>query len=160
MRRRRRGRRQTVGLTVVEIPVAATYDLRRRVLRDGRDDLDLTFPEDVLDGAFHLGVERDGAIVAIGSFAPSPTPLRPGVAAFQLRGMAVDTEMQGGGLGRMLLEAAEARLRAAGIRVVWANARDSALGFYVKLRWLPEGDGFRHGYKEMPHHVVVRDLSD
>jgi GNAT superfamily N-acetyltransferase len=158
MRRRRRCRRQTERLNVVELPPVATHDLRCRILRDGRTDVDLTFPEDVIDGAFHLGVSDGDAIVAVGTFFPSPTHLRPGVPAFQLRGMAVDEHLQGRGVGRMLLEAAAARMRAAGAAVVWAYARDTALGFYESLGWEVVGDGFPHGWREMAHHFVVLDL--
>ena len=153
-----RGDRQTEGLIVAEVSAAATYDLRRRVLRDGRRDVDLTFPEDGWDGSFHLAVQKGDEVVAVGSFSPSPTPLRPGAAAYQLRGMAVDGSVQGSGLGRMLLEEAERRLRAAGVAALWAYCRDTALGFYEKLGWQAVGDGFPHGWRDMPHHIMVRDL--
>jgi GNAT superfamily N-acetyltransferase len=152
------GVRQTDGLIVVEVPAEATYNLRRRILRDGRHDADITFPEDSTGGSFHLAVKDGDQIVGVGSFSPTPTPFRPGVDAFQLRGMAVHDTRQGSGIGRLLLRAAEDRLRAAGITVAWANARDSALGFYEKLGWRAHGDGFCHGYRSLPHHVVVRDL--
>jgi GNAT superfamily N-acetyltransferase len=153
-------KRQTGLLIVTEVPAESTYDLRRRVLRDGRHDVDITFPEDARVGTFHLAVTDGDQVVAVGSFNPSPTALRPGVDAYQLRGMAVDGTRQGCGVGRMLLRAAEERLRAAGINVAWANARDSALGFYEKLGWRAQGVGFQHGYRNMPHHVVVRDLDE
>jgi GNAT superfamily N-acetyltransferase len=153
-------KRQTDLLIVTEVPVESTYDLRRRVLRDGRHDVDITFPEDARAGTFHLAVSDGEQVIAVGSFNPSPTPLRPGVDAYQLRGMAVDDTRQGSGVGRMLLQAAEERLRAAGISVAWANARDSALGFYETLGWRAHGEGFCHGYRNLPHHVVVRDLGE
>jgi GNAT superfamily N-acetyltransferase len=128
------------------------------VLRDGRHDVDLTFPEDEMEGSFHLGVQRGDDIVAIGSFSPSPTDQRPGVKTYQLRGMAVEEGLQGSGVGRMLLEAAADRMRAAGVEAVWANARDTALGFYEKLGWKVVGEGYHHGWRNMPHHFVVLDL--
>ena len=86
-------------------------------------------------------------------------PERPQAKAFQLRGMAVDEGLQGTGVGRVLLTAAVDRLRAQGADVLWANARDTALGFYQRLGWRVEGDGFLYGYRDMPHHVAVLDLT-
>jgi ribosomal protein S18 acetylase RimI-like enzyme len=72
--------------------------------------------------------------------------------------MAVDEDLQGSGVGRMLLDAAAVRMRAAGAQVAWAYARDTALGFYEKLGWQVIGDGFTHGWRDLPHHFVVLDL--
>ena len=108
-------------------------------------------------GAFHLAVRSDNAIVAVASFAPMATPHRPGTRAWQLRGMAVEPTRQRHGYGVALLDAAIGRLRAAGADVLWANARDSALGFYVRYGMHVVGDGFVAA-PGLPHHVVVFDL--
>ena len=50
----------------------------------------------------------------------------------QLRGMAVDGGQQGRGIGAALLTAGVERAAARGATAVWANARDSALGFYLR----------------------------
>ena len=143
---------------MVEVPAAGTHDLRRRVLRENRPDADVVFGGDEVAGAFHLAVvDGEGAVVAVGSFAPEPTPVRPGRAAFRLRGMATDPAFQGRGLGRMLMAAAVDRLRREGAQVLWANARDSALGFYEGLGWEVVGDSFLTEIG-IPHHVAVLDL--
>jgi hypothetical protein len=41
--------------------------------------------------------------------------------------------------------------------VLWANARDTALGFYVSYGMHVVGDGFV-ATPGLPHHVVVLDL--
>lgn len=147
-------------LIVVEVAAADTYDLRRAILRDGRADAVVAFPEDDLPGAFHLAVRDDaGRTVGIGSFSPQPSPGRPGLPAWQLRGMAVAAEVQGQGVGRLLLEHATARLRAAGADLLWAHGRDSALDFYQRLGWRVEGDGYVHGIG-LPHHRIVLDLDE
>ena len=71
--------------------------------------------------------------------------------------MAVEPAQQGHGYGAALLDAAIARLRAAGARVLWANARDSALGFYVRGGMTVAGDGFVAALG-LPHHVVLLEL--
>ena len=147
-------------MLVAEIEAAETHDLRRRVLRDGRSE-HLVFPEDDRPGAFHLGARAapDGPLVAVASFAPEPTPHRPGRSAVRLRGMVTEPDRQGQGLGRALLDQAVDRLRAGGAEVLWANARDSALGFYHRLGFDVVGDGFLAGpAHDIPHHIVVLDL--
>jgi GNAT superfamily N-acetyltransferase len=144
---------------ILAVNVAGTYDLRRRVLRGGDPSSDVTFAQDTVDGAFHLAaLDEDGTVVGVASFYPVPTPWRPDAAApWQLRGMAVDPSMQGGGVGRQLLLAAVERLRADGADVLWANVRDSAEGFYARMGWETVGEGFLS--VGIPHHVAVLDLS-
>jgi GNAT superfamily N-acetyltransferase len=144
---------------VEAVPVAATYGLRRKVLRDGRSDADVAFPQDDRPGAFHLGAFSDGRLVAVVSFSPEETPLRPGRRAVRLRAMAVDPDHQGRGLGRLLLEEGVARLRAEGAEVLWAHARDTALRFYRRFGMEVVGDGFVVPELGIPHHVVVMDLT-
>jgi len=146
-------------LTVVEISAEDAYDLRRRVLREGTPSDEVRFEQDAWPATFHLGARDEvGALVGIATFFPSPTPLREGRQAAQLRGMAVDDARQGTGIGRLLLDAAMERLRNAGFEVLWANARDTALPFYRRLGMEVVGEGFLTRDTKLPHHVVVRDL--
>lgn len=144
-------------MRVVEIDAAATHDLRRRLLRESRADAEVSFAEDHLPGTFHLGVvDGSGAVVAVATFFPRSTPHRPGARAVQLRGMAVEPGQQGSGVGRLLVEAAVARLREDEVHVLWAYGRDTALGFYERLGWEVVGEGFVT--QGVPHHTVVLDL--
>jgi hypothetical protein len=43
---------------------------------------------------------------------------------------------------------------------VWANARDAALGFYLRHGFAIDSDGFIEPVTELPHHVIVRRLDD
>jgi GNAT superfamily N-acetyltransferase len=149
---------------VEEVPAEATHDLRWRILRNRRPEAPVMFPEDARPGAFHLAV-RDpdagngaGAIVAVASFSPEPTPHRPGRRAVHLRGMAVDDPYQRHGLGRLLVTTVIDRLRPAGVEVLWCNARDSAAGFYAGLGFEAVGEGFVLPDSGFAHHVMLRDL--
>jgi GNAT superfamily N-acetyltransferase len=145
-------------LRVVEVGVEAVRPLRREVLRDGRPDADVTFPTD--EAGFHLAVLDEGdrdAVIGVASFFESPTAKRPGRVAWQLRGMAVATAWQGRGVGLALLDEAVRRLRSMGAEVLWADGRDTALGFYERAGWAVEGDGYVTGIG-LPHHTVVLDL--
>lgn len=143
---------------VVPLTATATHDLRRRVLREGRRDAEVRFPEDEHDGAFHLGaVDGHGQVVAVATWLPDGTPLRPGLRAFRLRGMAVDPAWQGRGVGNAVFEAGLVELRRRRAEVLWANARDSALDFYRRRGMEVVGEGFLAA-GAIPHHVVVLDL--
>lgn len=149
---------EVTDIAVVEVPAEATHELRREVLRSGRPDADVNFPEDHVAGAFHLGARAsDGTLLGVASFSPRDAEHEPGRRAYQLRGMAVLEAHQGLGVGRRLLDEAVARLRNAGAEVLWANGRDSALGFYERWGMRVVGDGFVNP-AGIPHHVVVFDL--
>jgi GNAT superfamily N-acetyltransferase len=139
-----------VVLSVDIVVTADTYDLRERVLRGGgaHDG----FPEDDEPGTFHVGAVDDGVIVGVATFVPRED------SVWQLRGMAVEPDRQGEGIGTAILAFGMARLRDAGARLVWANGRDTALGFYERAGWTVVGDGYTlpvHGEGPgMPHHRV------
>ena len=116
------------------------------------------FPEDTRPGAFHLAVRDDATILAVASFSTEATPYRPGRSAVRLRGMAVDGPFQQHGIGRLLVTTVVDRLRVEGVDVLWCNARDSAGGFYARLGFEVEGDGFVLPESGIAHHVMVLDL--
>jgi GNAT superfamily N-acetyltransferase len=144
---------------VRDVTAAEAYPLRRRVLRPGFEESVIVFEGDAVPGAFHLGAfeaEAGGEPVGIATFFPSP---RGSVAdAWQLRGMAVAPEVQGRGVGAALLAAGVARVGALGAPLLWANGRDSALGFYERHGWKVVGDGFTYGPADLPHHIVELPL--
>lgn len=116
-----------------------TYDLRRKVLRKGID-LPYVFEGDDLSDALHYAVAKDGKYIAVVSFVPFPLKMDSS-NEIQLRGMAVDPEYQGMGIGNFLVEQSELALRELAYDFVWCNARKSAYDFYLKL-------GFERGNDE------------
>jgi GNAT superfamily N-acetyltransferase len=144
-----------VTLEVVDLTAEGTHALRRSVLRFDTPTKVVEFAEDHWPGTQHLGITLHGALVGVSTWVPRPLDDRPGV---QLRGMAVDRAVQGGGVGGVLLEAGVARMAAAGHRLVWARARDAALRFYLHHGFAVEGDGFVDEATQLPHHLIVRTL--
>ena len=63
-------------------------------------------------------------------------------SAFKLRQMAVLPEVQGSGIGKKLVEAAEAAVWASGAKRIEMHARAVVLPFYEKLGYVAEGETF------------------
>jgi GNAT superfamily N-acetyltransferase len=144
---------------VVELRPYETHPVRLAVLRADTPTKEVAFAEDTWPGVSHLGMRLDGELVATSSWIPRPCPSRPGRSAIQLRGMATMQHLQGTGVGGRLLQAGLVRARAAGAELVWANARDSALAFYTRHGFQVVGDGFVDAVTQLPHHVIVLELS-
>lgn len=124
------------------ITAAETWPLRLAVLRPGRPLPAAQFPGDDLLFTRHFGAFRDGKLVGITSLFRAEMPERPGVSALQLRGMATAPEVRGAGCGRALMAASIAFARESGIKLIWCNARTSAVGFYRKAGWEIVGEEF------------------
>jgi GNAT superfamily N-acetyltransferase len=130
---------------IVEIAAADTHALRRAVLRDGDPDAVVVFDRDDALGTVHLGDLVDGELVGVASWLAHDDD------SVQLRGMAVASSMRSQGVGAALVRAGVARFAG---RPMWADARDSALGFYEALGWTVEGDEFTTAATGLPHHRI------
>jgi GNAT superfamily N-acetyltransferase len=113
--------------------VAALYDLRARVLRPGKPAESARYPGDDDPATVHLGAFLGGRCVGIASLYPEQ--------GIRLRGMAVEPDVRGRGVGAAVVRAAQRRAAEAG-EDLWCSARASARGFYEKLGWAVEGEPF------------------
>ena len=142
-------------MKLVDLAPSDTHDLRRRVLRVGTVTTSVVFDGD--DEAVHLGLVDDG-VVAVSSWFERRHPDRPALTGFQLRGMAVEPERAGAGLGSRLLAGGVERMAALGAELVWARARDTALTFYTSRGFEVFGEGYVDLSTGLPHHDVIRLL--
>lgn len=146
---------------VVELAAGETHPIRRAVLRDGTPDDRVEFDGDDDPDTIHLGVQaEDGSVITIGTWIPRRYPDRPGHLAHQLRGMATLPSRRGSGAGDLLLHAGLDRCVAAGSTLVWARARDTAIGFYTERGFEVVGVGYVDLATGLAHHDVVRQLAD
>ena len=74
----------------------------------------------------------------------------------KLRQMAVLKNMQGKGIGEMIIQFAENIARDKGYRTLTMHARDTAIGFYEKYGYKVEGGGFIE--INIPHHIMKKNL--
>lgn len=148
------------AIRVVGLDTRDVLDLRRDVLRRGTPSNEPGYPEDDLPGTVHLGVLDAGVVVATSTWMPRENPCRPGIPALQLRGMAVADSLQRSGIGSLIVTAGLEHARSCGARVVWANARDTAIGFYERLGFVVRGDGFIEENSGLPHHVMDVEVGE
>ena len=146
-------------MSVEQVPVEDIYELRFEVLRRDTPSDNVRFAQDEDPETRHLAVrDENGTVVAASTWSPRPFPDRPDAPAVQLRGMAVSADHRGRGLGAAMIAAGLADARRRGAGLVWANARDSALDFYVANGFTVVGDGFRTTDTDLPHHRIIQQL--
>jgi GNAT superfamily N-acetyltransferase len=141
-------------IDVREAQVEEILPLRKAVLRPMEPIEPSAY--DACPDVHHFAAFTDGVVVGCATVFPSGYD---DIAdAWQLRGMAVEPGRQGAGIGRLVLRPAIEHVRAAGARVLWANARTTALPFYQAMGFEIVGDEFSYGPSELPHYRILLRL--
>ena len=149
----------TQNFQVAIVSTDETYALRTAVLRADTPTADPKYAEDTKQGTVHLGIfDQNKTLIATSTWVINPWQHDPSALAIQLRGMAVATNHQESGLGKLLLDAGISHAKTLDAKYIWAKARDSALAFYLRNNFVSVGDGFTEGVTQMPHHLVVREI--
>ena len=133
------------------------FALRHTELRPGLPDDEARFDGDDEPATRHFGVflADGGAAVGCASFMQRPWSGEP---AWQLRGMATRADHVRRGIGARLLRFAEAALAAEpGPRLLWCNARLTAVPFYEGLGWVVVSGVFDVPTVG-PHHAMLRRM--
>lgn len=146
---------------MTRVDAASLYELRRRVLRANDPSKPVADPRDDAPTSYHFGGYLGDRLVVSASFFLSSSPLGDHLGTYQLRYMATDAAQQGSGYGALVLAEATDTLLALGVRQLWANARDTALGFYRATGWtILEGTEHLSAETLLPHTVIVKSLID
>jgi len=146
-------------IDVRPISSAETFPLRLAVLRPGRPRESAMFAGDDAPDTKHFGAFRNGKLLSIASLFASELPERPGLPAYQLRGMATAEEARNQGLGKALVAASLDFLREKHGRLLWCNARIAAVEFYRHLGFSTIGPEF--DIPEVgPHFRMWREVDD
>lgn len=140
---------------LVALVAADTHPLRRAILRDGTPSDDVEFEGDDDPSTMHLGARVDGELVAVSTWMARRHPDLPGRPGFQLRGMATVPQHRGTGISAELLRFGLERCRDAGAEVVWARARTTALGFYLRHGFVARGHEYTDLTTWLPHRDIV-----
>jgi predicted GNAT family N-acyltransferase len=147
----------------MQVKIVSSKDvipLRHKILRPGQDVKTASFAGDELPTTTHHAVINHNEIIAVLSLnatAQVPKDLEfldfPPNAFVQLRGMAVNEEYQGKGVGKFLVEAVFDDLRQKKqYKYLWCNARTYALPFYQKLGFIEVGEEFMNSVG--PHYIM------
>jgi GNAT superfamily N-acetyltransferase len=124
--------------------VEEILDLRWKILRAGLPREAANFDGDDEPTTHHFAALRDAETIACATFLRRPFENEPG---WQLRGMAVQPDLQGRGVGARLLEFAEQFVLAQGYsKLLWCNARVPAERFYEQNGWRIASEPF-----DIPH---------
>ena len=142
---------RTSGPDLVVRPVraAATVELRRLVLRNGRP---VALPGDD-QPAFHLGGHDGDVLVATGNVRRDPAPWSPDEPGWRVRGMATAEGHRGRGAGTLVLDALFEHCRVEGGGVLWCHARTPARRFYERAGLQAIGEPWDD--PEIGPHVVM-----
>lgn len=136
-----------------------TRELRRTVLRPSWP-AGAEMHGDENPDAVHLAAFDDAnTLVAACLVFPRAFPPRPAHAdAWQLRGMATADGRRSTGIGARLLAATVAEVQRRGGRLIWCEARSSAMRFYSKHGFDVDGAEYSHSETGILHHLMWRDL--
>lgn len=142
-------------MEVKKISAQETYPIRLEVLRKNVP-LPYEFNGDFDKDTFHLGVFKNGVLIAVSSYMKSENSNFNGIQ-FQLRGMATLVEFQGIGAGKLMMEKAFEIIKEMDCTCMWCNARVIAVPFYQKLGLQTFGEKFEIKFVG-DHYVMFKYL--
>lgn len=143
--------------TIKKITSEATYAVRQPVLRAGMPLESCIFDGDDLNTTEHFGIFEAETLMGIISLFENNTAAFDMPNQFQIRGMAVLAQFQKRGLGEELIRYIENRVHQKNGKLIWFNARETAVGFYQKLGYAITGKAF-----EIPtagtHYIMSKKM--
>jgi GNAT superfamily N-acetyltransferase len=155
-----------VNVDIERIQIAASYPLRHAILRPHQRIDEMHYENDDDPGTASFGaIDREtGDIVGVATVFPDPAPFDPAavgvlpgpggpVVMWRLRGMAVRQDLQGQGIGAMVLSGALDHVAAEHGGLIWCNARARAITFYERAGFVAWGD--RWEIPGIGSHVVM-----
>ncbi|EAE6913259.1 GNAT family N-acetyltransferase [Listeria monocytogenes] len=136
-------------MEIKQIKAKDTQDIRHRVLRPEQPEKNAIYPNDDMEGTFHLGAFEKDVLLGVASFYPEKSTVIMNPAQYRIRGVATERRMRLKGLGTALLAEGEAEIWTRGADIIWCNARIVAVGFYEK-----------HGYRKVGKSFVIPGIGE
>ncbi|EJT8159543.1 GNAT family N-acetyltransferase [Listeria monocytogenes] len=136
-------------MEIKQIKAKDTQDIRHQVLRPEQPEENAIYPNDDMEGAFHLGAFEKDVLLGIASFYPEKSTVIMNPSQYRIRGVATERRMRLKGLGTALLADGEAEIWKRGADIIWCNARIVAVGFYEK-----------HGYRKVGKSFVIPGIGE
>jgi predicted GNAT family N-acyltransferase len=127
---------------IKQITAKETYFIRGNVLRKGQSIESCYFDGDDLETTIHFGLFDDENCIGIVSVFQNKCNNFDQEFQFQIRGMAVLDTYQNKGYGRQLIRKCELHLNQEKHALIWLNARENAVSFYLKMGYSILGHPF------------------
>jgi predicted GNAT family N-acyltransferase len=148
-------------LSIIEthsISAPETRALRHSVLRPHRPLSECVYPYDTAPDALHIGCFLNEQLIGVGSILPDPRKDASQPTNWRIRGMAVQEEMRGSGMGGKILQALIDHASAQSLPAeIWCHARANARSFYIRFGFTQESDLFEVPYLG-PYVLMVKTL--
>lgn len=119
-----------------------TFLVRHPVLREGKPIESCHFDGDNIKTTTHFGLFIDKNIIGVISVFKKNNVIFSSEIQFQIRGMAILSNFQRNGYGEVLIKHTEDYVKNQLGKLIWFNARESAVPFYEKLGYLKVGAPF------------------
>lgn len=118
------------------------FGLRHQVLRPHQSIENCHYPLDDRDDAHHVKIIHGSKTLAVGSIYHEDENEVEKTKVWRLRGMAVLPDFQGRGLGGHVLNSLIEYAKSQGAIRIWANARTTAAGLYLKHGFSQVGEEY------------------
>jgi GNAT superfamily N-acetyltransferase len=129
---------------VLKVEASVTFPLRREVLgaRPNEPNLeDMARPDDDHPDSGHFAVfDEAERVIGTGTVRRREAPWLPDETGYQIRGMAVEAEQRGRGIGAAVLAAIINHVDARGGGLLWCQARTDAQTLYERAGFRTHGD--------------------
>lgn len=137
------------------ISAELTYPLRHRILRPTQKPEDCEYPLDQAPSSFHVGYVIADRVVGVGSIFQESPEGDVTSSSWRIRGMAVDENVRGRGIGGQVLTALIAyAMEQSAEGEIWCNGRTSVQAFYERNGFQQIGEVF--DLPPIGPHVVLK----
>ena len=127
---------------IKKISSGDTFLVRHPVLREGKPIESCQFDGDDFETTTHFGLFIDKNLIGVISVFKNNSIIFNSENQFQIRGMAILNNFQRKGFGNELIKHAEEYIKSQFGKLIWFNARESAVPFYEKLGYIKIGEPF------------------
>ncbi|MDF2450304.1 MAG: acetyltransferase, family [Bacteroidota bacterium] len=135
-----------------EVELKKIIELRYLVLREPWNQPLDSATDNLEQSSVNAFIEEDGKVMACGRLQDN------GQGVGQIRYMAVHPGKQGKGLGKIILEALEAKANEIHLHTVELQARKNALEFYLKNGYTNLGPSFKL-WDIIEHFLMKKELN-
>lgn len=136
-----------------------TFLVRHPILREGKPIESCQFDGDDFETTTHFGLFIDKNLIGVISVFKNNNVIFNFENQFQIRGMAILNNFQRKGFGDELVKHSEEFVKSQFGKLIWFNARESAVPFYEKLGYTKIGEPFFIADIGI-HHIMKKKLAN